>query len=81
MPTYDYFCEQNGQTVEVQHRMSELISTWGELCECAGIAVGDTVADAMVNKLANGGQVVRSASLGDSAPPCASGGCGRTCGL
>ncbi len=81
MPTYDYLCEQNGQTVEVQHRMSEIINTWGELCERAGIEMGDTAADAVVKKLANGGQVVRSSSLGDSAPPCASGGCGRTCGL
>ena len=82
MPTYDYACDANGRTVEVRHRMSEDIRTWGELCERAGIEPGDTPLDAPVKKLATGGQVVRSGSLGDSAPPCASGGCaGGMCGL
>ncbi|HEB56899.1 MAG TPA: zinc ribbon domain-containing protein [Gammaproteobacteria bacterium] len=81
MPTYDYACEENGRVVEVQHRMSEVITTWGELCERAGIDLGHTAKDAPVKKLATGGQVVRSSSLGESAPPCASGGCGRSCGL
>ncbi len=81
MPTYDYACEENGQVVEVQHRMNEVITRWGELCERADIDVGNTAKNAAVKKLATGGQVVRSSSLGDSAPPCASGGCGRSCGL
>ncbi len=81
MPTYDYACEENGQIVEVQHRMNETISSWAELCERAGIEPGNTAKNAAVKKLATGGQVVRSSSLGDSAPPCASGGCGRSCGL
>jgi len=81
MPTYDYACEANGRIVEVQHRMNETINNWGELCDRAGIDTGDTAKDAAVKKLATGGQVVRSSSLGDSAPPCASSGCGRTCGL
>jgi len=81
MPSYDYVCEQNGQTIEVQHRMNDVISNWGELCERAGIELGETGADVEVKKLANGGQVVRSSSLGDSAPACASSGCGRSCGM
>jgi len=81
VPTYDYACEENGQTVEVQHRMNEVISNWGELCDRASIDAGNTARNAAVKKLATGGQVVRSSSLGDSAPPCASGGCGRSCGL
>ena len=84
MPTYDYRCESNGLTVEVQHRMSEEIHTWGELCELAGIEVGETQADAPVRRLATGGQVVKSSSLGDtSAPACSSGPCcgGGVCGL
>lgn len=84
MPTYDYRCEVNGLTVEVNHRMSEEIHTWGELCERAGIELGETQADAPVRRLATGGQVVRSSSLGDaSAPACSSGPCcsGGMCGL
>ncbi len=83
MPTYDYVCETNGKVVEVRHRMSELLSTWGELCEQSGMQPGDTPADAPVHKLATGGQVVKSSSLGEGAPPCASGGCcgGGMCGI
>lgn len=83
MPTYDYVCEANGQVVEVRHRMSESLSTWGELCKTAGIDAGDTPVASPVKRLATGGQVVKSSSLGESAPPCASGGCcgGGMCGL
>ena len=83
MPSYDYVCEANGRVVEVRHRMSETLSTWGELCDTAGIDAGDTPVTSPVKRLATGGQVVRSSSLGESAPPCASGGgCGGgMCGL
>jgi hypothetical protein len=83
MPTYDYHCPSNNRTVEVRHRMSEQVKTWGELCELAGIAVGDTPSAAPVDKLATGGQVVRSGSLRDSMPPCSSGPCcgGGACGF
>ena len=84
MPTYDYICDANNQVVEVKHRMSENLGTWGELCQAAGIEVGNTPLDSPVKRLANGGQVVRSGSLGkDSAPPCSSGPCcgGGMCGL
>lgn len=74
MPTYDYLCESNGEIVEVKHRMSESISTWGELCDKAGIPLGDTQADSPVKKLATGGQVVKGSALKDSVPPCSSGG-------
>ncbi|WP_455234167.1 zinc ribbon domain-containing protein [Thiogranum longum] len=83
MPTYDYVCETNGQVVEVKHRMSETLLTWGELCKKLGIETGDTPGNAPVKKLATGGQVVKSSSLRESAPPCASGTCcgGGMCGL
>lgn len=83
MPSYDYLCEANGRVVEVRHRMSEKLTTWAELCEKAGIAPGDTPADTPVQRLATGGQVVKSSSLKDSAPPCAAGACcgGGACGL
>ena len=81
MPTYDYQCESNGKVVEVRHKMSEVISNWGELTQLAGISAGDTPLDSPVRKLANGGQVVNSQNLGNKGEPaCASGGCsGGSC--
>ncbi len=83
MPTYDYLCEANGRVVEAKHRMSETVRNWGELCALAGLETGETPADSPVQRLATGGQVVRSGSLGDAAPPCASGACcgGGACGF
>jgi hypothetical protein len=83
MPTYDYLCEANGRVIEVKHPMSQRLTTWGELCALAGRALGDTLADSPVQRLATGGQVVKSGSLGDAAPPCASGPCcgGGSCGF
>ncbi len=76
MPTYDYQCPANGQIFEVKHRISETVSTWGELCALTGMDCGDLPANSAVNKLANGGQVVSSSSLGNpTAPACASGPC------
>ena len=51
MAIYDYYCETNGKTVEVRHRMSESFSTWGEICAQMSIPVGDTPADAPAEKL------------------------------
>lgn len=83
MPTYDYRCEANGQMVEVNHRMSEEVKTWGELCEKAGIEPGETPTDAPVVRMATGGNVITgSSSGGGDLPPCAGGGCpGGMCGL
>jgi hypothetical protein len=84
MPTYDYRCDTNNQTVEVTHRMNELMSTWGELCERAGIAPGDTAKDSPVSKLATGGNLVSKSNMGSGIEPaCNTGGCcaGGMCGL
>ncbi|MDH5693262.1 MAG: zinc ribbon domain-containing protein [Gammaproteobacteria bacterium] len=83
MPTYDYQCEQNGEIVEVRHAMNDTISTWGELCEKKGIPPGTTPLDSPVKKLATGGQVVKSSSLKENLPPCATGGgcSGGACGF
>jgi len=84
MPTYDYRCDANGQVVEVRHRMSEKLTTWAELCALSGQDPGDTPADAPVQRLATGGQIVSSNALKDTAPPCAAGtACcgGGACGL
>lgn len=85
MPTYDYYCAENGQTLEVRHRMSESIHTWGELCERVGISPGDTPVDVPVSRQATGGNLVKSGSLKNPpAPPCGSpspcgaGFCGHT---
>ena len=84
MPTYDYRCADNGRVLEVSHRMSETLATWGELCERAGMDPGDTPLDSPVTRLATGGVVVKQGSLGSGmAPACQSGPCcgGGMCGL
>ncbi len=83
MPTYDYVCEANGRVVEVKHRMSETVSSWGELCRLAGIDAGTTPATSAVARLATGGNVVKSGGAGGDLPPCATGGCcgGGSCGI
>ena len=82
MPTYDYRCNATGAVFEVKHRISEQLSTWGELCERTGIDPGETALESPVTRLATGGQIVKSANLGDKAAPCGAGGCGGgMCGL
>lgn len=86
MPTYDYRCDTNDRVVEVTHRMSESLANWGELCARAGIERGDTPAEAPVHRLATGGNVISSASLGSGSAPAscpAAGSCcaGGTCGM
>ena len=63
MPKYDYNCPANGRTIEVMHRMSERLTTWGEVCKCAGIEAGDTPADSPVEKVLLAG-VVNPGNLG-----------------
>lgn len=70
MPTYDYLCEANGRVVEVSHKMSESLSTWGELCARAGIDAAGTPARAPVRRLISGGAVVSSGNLGSTERPC-----------
>lgn len=51
MPTYEYRCESNGETLEVFHSMSQRVSTWRELCQLAGHEPGTTQADSPVIRL------------------------------
>jgi hypothetical protein len=83
MPHYDYHCSANSQVIEVKHKMSEKITTWGELCESSGTDPGDTPVDSPVEKLISGGNIVSSSNMGSGTPPrCPSGGCGSgMCGL
>ena len=83
MPTYDYRCPTNGRVVEVSHSMRELMGCWGELCERAGIELGDTAYDEPVVRLATGGQVLSGAAAktgcglaAGEVPPCMA---GHTC--
>ena len=60
MPLYDYFCEENGVTLEVVHGMSQRFETWGQLCEYAKAELGDTPADTPVQRLIGGGSAVNA---------------------
>jgi hypothetical protein len=83
MPTYDYYCESNDRTVEVSHKLAEQLSSWGDLCERAGIDAGRTDPKASVHKLITGGAVLTSKGAA-SAPPCETTGVccgGGACGL
>ncbi len=78
MPTYDYRCDSNDRIVEVNHRMSHRVVTWGELCDMAGIETGETEATTPVVRLATGGNVVKSSALknGDMPAGCNPEACG-----
>jgi hypothetical protein len=84
MPTYDYRCDTNGRMVEVIHRMSDRLATWGELCDKAGIEAGDTPRDAPVIRMATGGNLITGTGFGgEVAPACSTGSCcpGGMCGI
>ena len=77
MPAYDYLCPTNGRVLEVKHKMSDAITTWGELCAAAAIEPGDTAPEAPVERLISEGSVVDSRALKNpEGPPCGGGGCG-----
>ncbi len=82
MPTYDYFCTANGRKVEVRHKMSDELKSWGQLCQLAQLDPGDTPADSPVQRLISGGAFISSTSLSNPEPACATGSCcpGGVCG-
>ncbi len=82
MPTYDYYCEANGRKIEVRHKISENISSWGELCALASENTGETPADTPVKRLITGGAVIGGTGSGPE-PACAGGACcpGGMCGF
>lgn len=51
MPIYRYYCADNDTSVEVRHRMTEDLSTWGEVCARAEQPLGPTPADAPVERI------------------------------
>lgn len=78
MPKYDYLCPANGRTVEVQHRMSEEVTTWGDLCRRAGIETGDTAADAPVEKTFTRASLMAAVNVGSDSSGGSSFGAGST---
>ena len=78
MPTYDYFCPENAQTIQIQHGMKDRLATWGELCAKANAELGSTPADAPVERIISGGllTITGSSQSGDAPPmPSFGGGC------
>lgn len=51
MPRYDYYCKANDTVVEVTHRISEKLTTWQQVCEGAGIPLGDTDPEEAVERV------------------------------
>lgn len=49
--TYEYFCEENGKTIEVQHDWKVKVVTWGQLCEILEVEPGDTPENVPVTRL------------------------------
>ena len=81
MPSYDYFCEANKQTIEVRHGIKERLKTWKEVCDRAGIPPGKTPADASVVRLVGQAMIMDKPKSSSSAAsslkgPCSHGGCG-----
>ncbi len=84
MPTYEYYCEANGKTVDVIHSMTRELETWGEVCELAEIDAGDTPTEstvirqlsAMSSLMPKGGDGPRGGSGGGC---CGGGGGGCGC--
>jgi hypothetical protein len=62
MPTYDYHCADNQQTISVQHGMKETLKTWGELCQRAQADPGQTPLETPVERLISGGIALPIAS-------------------
>ena len=78
MPLYDYKCAQNGRVIEVNHKRSETIKTWAQLCDRTGTDPGDTDPDAPVERLITGGSffIHSSNSPAENNCACGRGGCG-----
>ncbi|MCG5530915.1 zinc ribbon domain-containing protein [Halorhodospira halochloris] len=69
MPTYDYRCPSNGEVIEVRHSMDEQLTTWGELCQAAERELGDTPADAPVERLLSAASVLSSGARTEPEQP------------
>lgn len=59
MPAYDYYCDENQTTVEVEHPMNTHLRTWGEVCFVAQVSLGDTDPLAPVRKVIRAPHLIR----------------------
>jgi len=76
MPTYEYYCPENGQTVEVMHGMTTTLDTWSEVCDKAEIESGSTTPQAPVEKLLGTGMLAAPSKPGPiTASDAPAGGC------
>jgi len=81
MPRYEYRCDANSRTIEVEHPMSEKLETWGQLAERAGEPLGNTPASTPIERLISLSFAKTSGSGSRSGPEFGGGGgCGPGCG-
>lgn len=64
MPSYDYYCPANEQTLEVRHGINDQLTTWGELCTQAQVDPGDTPSNSPVQRKITGGVFISSGKTG-----------------
>jgi hypothetical protein len=64
MPTRECFCEAIGQTDEVSQRLSGLLGSWGELCQCLGTGSGKSPAGAPIRRLISQSAVLTGKGAG-----------------
>jgi len=51
MPIYEYYCDANGETVEVSHGVDRELATWLEVCYTAQRSLGETDPMAPVRRI------------------------------
>ena len=79
MPTYEYYCASNGQTIEVLHGMNENLVSWGALCARAETEVGDTPENATVERKLSAVSLLPKKEDTSSSGCCGGGGGGCGC--
>ena len=51
MITYDYHCDENGETITVSHSIQETLTNWGQLCSLANRHMGQTPPHTPIRRL------------------------------
>lgn len=59
MPLYDYHCEANGRTIEVEHPWSLELKTWGELLDFTNLENDGTPREARIERWIGLPKIVR----------------------
>lgn len=63
MPIYRYRCGAHGRVVEVAHKMSESLTTWGEVLDRAGLDPDEAPASSPVERLLFAPNVSKASGL------------------